>query len=341
MGRYNRAMRRFFVTLPIALTLFVSAALPVYAANLPLLDPNFSIVPKECSTCPCNYYGLLQLIQNLMNAGISIGIIAFVLVTAYAGASFMLNPTNPESRSKARSMLINVVVGMVILLTAWLVVDFVMKVLYDPNATLSGSEKFGPWNEILSSPDTKWCIEQKSPTAIGGVIGSIITRELAGSTGPQVLANGGSGSCNANEVQTAATAGGYRITAQQANVLACLARPESSCGLNTAGARTSDGKSTSASGPWQILLGANDTCHSLNIPACGNLNCSAAYSGGHVKSDAASQALAAQCQAAANNLTCGAAAAACIVQASGGSYSAWTGTGDGFSHQAQKACAGG
>jgi hypothetical protein len=49
------------------------------------------------------------------------------------------------------------------------------------------------------------------------------------------------------------------------------------------------------------------------------------------------EALAAQCQAAANNLTCAASAAACLVEADGG-YSAWTGTGDGYTHSAQQAC---
>ncbi len=174
-------MRRFFVLAPVTLILFISAALPVYAATLPLLDPSFSVVPKECQTCPCDYGGILQLIQNLMNAGVAIGIIAFVVVTTYAGASFMLNPTNPESRTKARSMLLNVVIGMVILLAAWLLVDFVMKVLYD-------NKNYGPWNSILAAQSGGNCIQARSPGKIPGLLGGIIGGTVNGS---QATGSGG------------------------------------------------------------------------------------------------------------------------------------------------------
>jgi hypothetical protein len=332
-------MRRGFITLFLSLAFFAGAAAPAYAAaNLPLLNPDFSIVPTQCQTCPCDYGGILQLVQNLMNAGIAIGIIAFVLVTVWAGISFMTNPTNPEARSQARAMLINVVVGMIIVLASWLVVDFIMKVIYN-----DGSQ-YGPWNSILAPEGSGTCIAAHDATQIGGIIGGITNAVVNGTnSGPaaQSLLPGGSGSCNASSVQAAAAAGGYQISASEANVLACLAKPESSCGQATSGAKTSSGKSTSASGPWQILLGSNDKCHSLDLPACGNLNCSQAYSGGKVKSDPASQALAAQCQAEANNLSCSASAAACIVEQSHGKYTAWTGTADGYSHTAQLRCASG
>jgi hypothetical protein len=99
-----------------------------------------------------------------------------VFVIAYAGASFMLNPTNPEARTQARSMLINVVVGMIILLSAWLVVDFIMKILYNDGA------QYGPWNSILApmAGDTG-CIQATTPHAISGIIGNIANGTFNGS----------------------------------------------------------------------------------------------------------------------------------------------------------------
>lgn len=189
-GRYNDSMRRAGITLFFALALFASAAPLAHAVNLPLLNPDFAIVPDahmmDPTGCPpgapLSYGAVLQLIQNLVNAAVSIGVLAFVIVIAYAGAMFMLNPTNPESRSKARSMLINVVVGLVIVLAAWLVVDFIMKVLYAGN---NGSTEFGPWNEILSpdSNESLWCIEVSDIHRIPGLGGALYTGALGGTGG--------------------------------------------------------------------------------------------------------------------------------------------------------------
>ena len=331
-------MRQFFIGSFLVLSLFITAT-PVYAASrFPLFDIGSPIVPQQCKSCPCGVGGALEFVQNLMNVGISIGILMFLFVIVYAGFLFIMTATNPEGHSQAKKLIFNAVIGFVIVLAAWLIVDFIMKIIYN-----GGANGFGPWNQILSS-DGSQCIEAHTLSPISGlpgVVGAVVNGGGLSTGGSTVLATGGTGSCNPSTVQQSAARGGYQISAQEANILACLARPESACGANTSGARTSSGNSTSAAGPWQILLGASDKCHSLNIPACGNLNCSAAYSGGRVKPDRESQILAAKCQAAANNLVCSASAAACLVQADGGSYGAWTGTGDGYSHSAQRACVGG
>lgn len=339
-------MRRLLLALPIAVLLLwgLSIPAPAYAAvDLPILNPNFTIVPADCLHCPCTFSEVLALAQNLINAGIAIGIIAAVLVIVYSGAMFMLNPTQPEARSNARKMFTNVVVGLVIVLAAWLVVDFIMKTIYVGEA--GGNANYGPWNSILGDNINEGpCIiaqpVHQIANPVAGIVGGIFTPN-----GPGTLPSGPAGSsCDPAAVQQAAAAGGTSISSQEANILACLAKPESTCGNNTTGAHTSSGQPTSAAGPWQVLIGAPDTCHSLNLPACGNLNCSAAYSGGRVKSDAASQQLAQRCLQAANTLTCSVAAAACLVQKDHGTYSDWTligsPRGDGYSHAAQRACVG-
>lgn len=322
-------MRRLLIGVPLALILFASVAFPAHAAsNLPLLDPNFHIVPNahdidaSCpEDAPLGFGGALQLIQNLMNAGIAIGIIAFVLVTAYAGASFMLNPTNPESRTKARSMLINVVVGMIILLTAWLVVDFIMKVLYDET-------NYGPWNSILAGDGGGTCIIQRSPTRIPGFLGGVIGGATGGTTGPQVLSRGGSKACNASTVQAAATAGGYRMTAQEANTLACVAKFESACGsalknYNWNGVKDPKNPST-AYGAFQVTLSGNSACYNNTVCQAaagvqGSLDCSKGFSNGRpIPGSSIEQA----CERAAADLGCNATAAACVLKKQG--IRAWT-----------------
>lgn len=124
------------------------------------------IIPEACRTCACGFGGVLAIIQNVVNFLIGIAIIFATIIIVWAGSLYVLSATNPESRSTANKMLINAAVGLLIVLSAWLIVDFVMKTLYD-----SGSE-FGPWNSILAGDGTEnSCIVAK-PTS-GLFTGSI------------------------------------------------------------------------------------------------------------------------------------------------------------------------
>jgi hypothetical protein len=329
-----RGMRRFPLVLSLLLV-FLAGALPAYAANFPLLDPNFSIVPAQCTACPCNYYGFLQLIQNLMNAGVGLGIIAFSLALAYAGATIMLNPTSPEMRSTARSMLLNIAVGLVILLSAWLVVDFVMKLIYDPTATLNGSEAFGPWNEILASKDQKWCIDPTAAKPIEGLLGTAANYVLngnkpapsgtggAGGTGaPIVIPQGGGGACSESTLQSAASKAGVSLSSSELKTFACLARYESSCGNIVK--NYNFGKGSSAAGAFQVTLDGNSSCY--DTPACrtaagvaGKLDCDSAFKNGN---PIPGNPLAQKCVNASANLSCSISAAKCVKNQQG--YKAWT-----------------
>lgn len=273
-------MRRFLILAPLALVLFMSAAIPAYAAaNLPLLDPNFSIVPAACQTCPCDYGGFLQLIQNLMNAGVALGIIAFVFVTAYAGASFMLNPTNPESRTKARSMLLNVVVGMVILLTAWLVVDFIMKMLYDET-------NYGPWNSILAPKTDGVCIQPSTLHPIAGLVGGIAGFVVGGKPGapgptgipsspgnPTVgkagkLCADGNPACSISSLKNAG------LSDAQAQAMSCIAVTESSGNPNTPNSSTGacgTFQITTRPGNWSVSTFHQSPCSTSS--SCNNAAC--------------------------------------------------------------------
>ncbi|MBU0750005.1 hypothetical protein KKH15_00615 [Patescibacteria group bacterium] len=153
------------------------------AANLPILNPDFAIVPTQCSACPCGFAGTLQLVQNLVNASISVAFILLILIITYAGALFLFSPTNPGNREMGRTVLTNAVIGMVIVLSSWLVVDFIMKSLYNPDATIGNTTKLGPWNEIIGGTG-EWCI-------VGKTTRSIYSGEELGSTSGLGVVSGG------------------------------------------------------------------------------------------------------------------------------------------------------
>lgn len=325
---YNKGnVARYRTALYFALaTLLLAAPSMTFAASAGFFGP---VIPQSgscfCNGGPLDWGCMLQVIQNLVRLTVSLGVILCVVWIAFAGFSLIVSRGNPEALSTAKTRILNSLIGIVVILCSWLVVDFVMQALYNPDAAFSG-QNIGPWNDILAGSGSDYCIQTTIPgnITLGQLTTGTPSNGSTDATGASFVTGTGTGSCNPQTVAAAAAAGGYQLSAAQANALACIAKPESTCGTNTTGARTQSGAYTSAGGPWQDIMGSPDKCHSLNIPACGNLNCSAAFYKGVAKSDPASQKLAAQCHAAVNTLTCAAASAACLIQANGGSFSAWT-----------------
>jgi hypothetical protein len=141
------------------------------------------IVPDVCKTCPCGFGGVLAIIQNIVNFIISLSILFATIIIAWAGGLYMLSATNPESRSQANKMLINAVVGICIVLSAWLIVDFVMKTLY--------GGQFGPWNSILSNGGGDSCIVAKETDPLfSGNIFSVPGRGTTPGSEPDPAADG-------------------------------------------------------------------------------------------------------------------------------------------------------
>ena len=172
------------------------------------------IVPDICKACPCGFGGVLAIVQNVMNFLIAIGIIIATLIIIWGGILYVLSPANPENRSTANKMLINAIVGLLITLSAWLIVDFVMKTLY--------GGQFGPWNSILLTGEGAACVKATNPpnalfeggiTAIpgqstnpGSPTGSVST--LGGCTG-----NGTNSACVPLSPEVSCTASGCRVDA--------------------------------------------------------------------------------------------------------------------------------
>ncbi len=175
-------MRRVaLLVAPLVLSLVLLVPVPVEAASATFFGP---IVPPECNceqvdgiaTAP-SYGCVLAVVQNLINFGVTLGVIAATLALVYAGFTWMMSGGNPEARSKGRGMLLNVFIGLFILLTAWLLVDFIMKQLYSGD---NGSKDFGPWNSILASQGNDTCIVATTPKKIDGVLGGALIGGIAG-----------------------------------------------------------------------------------------------------------------------------------------------------------------
>lgn len=322
-------MNRLWAPLLLALLLMV----PVFVhaqSNIPLFDPEWQLVPEASeldSDCPVGaplgFGGVLQLIQNVMNAAVSFGVIICVIVIAFAGILWILTPTNPESHSQAKNVLTNAVIGFLIILSAWVMVDFVMKMLYNPNAG-----NLGPWNEILTGGDICVVAMDTKPLFSGSI--SSVPGATGSSYDPRFTT---SGACSPNSVQQAGQS--VNITAKEARFLACIARPESMCGSDLT--NYAWGRGSSAYGPFMILLDGN--ARYFENSACrtaanvtGPLNCQDGFRNGN---PIAGSAIANRCMRAAANLACSTAAATALVRQSGAQP--WVGNHD--SKPAHRRCA--
>lgn len=105
------------------------------------------IVPRCGTTGECNICDLALLAQNVMNALIVFSVIVAAGLFAWAGVLMITAQDNQGQRDKAKGVLWNVVIGLVVLLGAWLFIDTLMKTfLKDPNGNIGS---LGPWNKVL------------------------------------------------------------------------------------------------------------------------------------------------------------------------------------------------
>ena len=83
-----------------------------------------TIVPQK--TCPLGYGAILMVVQNITNDAIYFAGIFAVLLIAYAGFLFVTNASSPSNLEKGRKVLMSTVIGFVIVISAWLIVNEVI-----------------------------------------------------------------------------------------------------------------------------------------------------------------------------------------------------------------------
>lgn len=275
---------------------------------------------------------LVIVVNNIILILLTLAIVFVApLMIAYSGFLFVVNPVNAGGKEKAKSILTNTIVGIVVALAGWLIVDALMAVLYNANAT-SGTTTLGTWNSIITSGGSTQCLEQ-----IGSRADDVPNQAdpRANTTGSylnlanlnSIPANKTGTACDPAVVMAGAAAGGYTLTNAQANTLACIAAPESSCGTNLRNFNW--GKGSSAYGAFQVLLQSNAQCYEnpacysvpgVNASMSNKLNCAAGFRGGN---PIPGSTIVDQCVRAASNINCSTSAAACLLKQNGGSFSPW------------------
>lgn len=134
-------MRVFLLSILFGLTMLFAFPTDSFAAGLvPCNGP-------DCQTCH-----FVQLGTNILDWIIGVMATVCAVVIAVAGLKMATAGGDTGAVSSAKEMITNTIIGFIILLAAWLIVDTVMR-------TFVGDEipGFGPWNSIQ-------CVAQPTPT---------------------------------------------------------------------------------------------------------------------------------------------------------------------------------
>ena len=93
--------------------------------------------PQDCNLCT-----LIQMFDRVLDFLFKFLTLAAVMMVMYAGFQLVISQGNSGAMEKAKGMISNIVIGFVIMMSAWLIIDTVMKGLVDTEAG------YGQWNEL-------------------------------------------------------------------------------------------------------------------------------------------------------------------------------------------------
>jgi len=143
--------------------------LPYAAYAITLVPQCGGTGQPECQACH-----LVQLGSNIITFLVSIAAGIGAVVFAVAGFRMAASRGNESELTAAKGMMTNVVVGFIILMASWLIVDTVMKQFVD--TSIFKSAGFGTWNNIKceklpeyneTGPDVIVAADEYTPATAG------------------------------------------------------------------------------------------------------------------------------------------------------------------------------
>ena len=140
-------IRSIFVGLVLGVVFFATAS-HVFAQNT--VFPT-QLVPSSCGGAgqpECNVCDFETLLITVMRFIVAFSVVAAAGLFAWAGAKMVTAQDNAGAREEAKGIFWNVVLGLVVVLGAYLFVDTIMKTFLK-NSDGSISSELGPWNDVI------------------------------------------------------------------------------------------------------------------------------------------------------------------------------------------------
>jgi type III secretory pathway component EscT len=118
----------FFIVFILVTPLIVNAQIIPCGGHI--LDPNTGAILKEQPACDFNF--LLQMVNNIIKWMVMISAPVAAGIFAWAGFLYMTTGIS-DQKNKAKSMIVKVFIGFVVILAAWLIVSTVIDALLKPS----------------------------------------------------------------------------------------------------------------------------------------------------------------------------------------------------------------
>jgi len=113
-------------------------------------DGSSYVTENECTICD-----LQILAQNLINWFVAFAVLLAALLFVNAGVLYITSPGNTANVAKGHQILTKTLIGLIVVLAAWLLIDVVMKTALPNSGQLKEASGgyYGPWNEVLCPSD--------------------------------------------------------------------------------------------------------------------------------------------------------------------------------------------
>lgn len=223
--------------------------------------------PQTCGTCE-----FVELINNVIGFLLTFASIVATLLIVYGGFKLVTSGGNVSAKGEAKSIVTNVIIGYVLILTAFLIVNTVLGVL------LPGDSRALGWQRIeclyptqpVSQPYDEFDIAARNQQFDqDGFIG--VTNTAPGSGSAVSCQVSQYGSCSLSAIQAA----GFGSLAGDA---ALIVGAESGCNPSSESRTdtTTDGRTYSV-GTWQINMAAHRAQCTLSTGESINIDCPSAF----------------------------------------------------------------
>jgi len=139
-------MKFFFILLIVAMLAFSFMSIEVLARDYPAID--FTDTGTGLVTCEgpdCNLCSLVGLVQNVINFMVYVAIFVATLMITYAGILYVTAGGSEDRLKKAHGIFWKVLIGFIIILAAWMIVDLIFKAL----VPIDGQPFGKPWQSIV------------------------------------------------------------------------------------------------------------------------------------------------------------------------------------------------
>lgn len=134
--------------IPLIVVSIITIVIPEYALAQGLV-PTDLCTGTDCSACH-----LVELANRLIGYLIGLVMMLFAVLVVWAGFKLVTSQGNPSALSDAKGRFMNAFIGLLIVLSAWLIVDTLMRgLLPGDTGEITG---WGPWSQIqcAEQPDS-------------------------------------------------------------------------------------------------------------------------------------------------------------------------------------------